>query len=350
MKRGMEAHAYVTEKEIKLDLSPWVIAMLVVTLLGFMYLTFMIEYTFGRVIPTLIMVESPQDSITFQAIPTEDNDMIKSPEPVNSGPHYITSNFRSSIKLLKAHGGYRGRFRGIGMYIANGMAINWIAGIMSAVTGGPSVVCIPVAAVICAQLSLGWTLTVIGETRPQFWFRRIPSVNAWKKIAGPTAAYAAVQQLATLGPLYLLIASGMTQDPKEISKLPLDVQQIMALKAIGAAVLSLILVLGLVLPGKVILTRMQASLIDESEETIVPFDRTFGGKVVPEIVGGSGMIGAMDAWKTFDRPAFTRLIKAYAKCFAMVIATSFLFIGVLVAECAIFAPNLHKAFLPADGN
>jgi hypothetical protein len=40
-------------------------------------------------------------------------------------------------------------------------------------------------------------------------------------------------------------------------------------------------------PADVTLTRVQASLLPDIEETIVPFDQTFCEKVVPEVIGGS---------------------------------------------------------------
>jgi hypothetical protein len=295
------------------------------------------------------MVESPQDSIVFEAIPSEDDDMIKkSPEPIVARPQYLTSTLRSSMRLLRAEGGHRGRFRGIGMFAANAVAINWLSGAMSAIFSGGVVnshIFAPIAAVITAQLSLGWTLVVITETSPKYWYRRVPSFKAWKKIAGPTAVYSILEFLVTFGPVTLLIMTGFTNDPKDVQKLPQETQQRMVLHAIGIFVITLIFTVGILLPAKVTLTRMQASLVSESEETIVPFDRTFGGKVVPEVVGGSGMIGALDAWKTFDKSGRVRLIKAYLKCFAINVGTVLFFTGVFAAECFFFAPNLHKSLM-----
>jgi len=296
------------------------------------------------------MVESPQDNIVFEAIPSEDNDMIKkSPEPVLiARPRYLTSTLCSSMRLLRAEGGYRGRFRGIGMFIANGVAINWISKALASVFSAGIVyeqLFTPIAAIIAAQLSLGWTLVVITETSPQYWFRRIPSFQAWKKIAGPTAVYSIIQLLGTFGPVAAFVLTGWTQDPKEIQRLPFETQQRMAFYAIGIFAITIVYAIGILLPAKVTLTRMQASLVSDLQETIVPFDRTFGGKIVPEVVGGSGMIGALDAWKTFDKAGRLRLIKAYVKCFAMVVGTTLFFAGVLVAECFFFAPNLHKTLM-----
>ena len=39
-------------------------------------------------------------------------------------------------------------------------------------------------------------------------------------------------------------------------------------------------------------------MLPDEDEAIVPFDRSFGGKVVPAILGGSGKLSIRDAWKT----------------------------------------------------
>ncbi len=76
-------------------------------------------------------------------------------------------------------------------------------------------------------------------------------------------------------------------------------------------------------------------MLPEDDESIVPFDRTFAGKVVPEIVGGTGAVGMLDAWKSFDKSARIRLIKLYGKIFAVQVATTIMFFMVVVAELRI---------------
>jgi hypothetical protein len=106
----------------------------------------------------------------------------------------------------------------------------------------------------------------------------------------------------------------------------------------------------LVLPADVTLTRVQASLLPDAEETIVPFDRSFGGKVIPEIVGGSGVLSMLDAWKSFDWSSRIRLVKAYAKIYALQILVSFFFGLCLAAEMFLIAGKDWASVLPGDGN
>ncbi len=129
-------------------------------------------------------------------------------------------------------------------------------------------------------------------------------------------------------------------------------QSILALKGLGLGTLGLVLTVLLWIPASVVLTRVQASLLPDTEETIVPFDRSFGGKIVPEIVGGSGAIGIIDAWKTFDRSSWIRLLKAYVKVFAMQFAVSVFFSIVLVLQLLLVVgkdfSKLHGS--PADSD
>lgn len=99
----------------------------------------------------------------------------------------------------------------------------------------------------------------------------------------------------------------------------------------------------IVFPANVSLTRVQASMLPEEHESIVPFDRTFSGKVKPEILGGSGAVGMLDAWKTFGWAARLRLVKLYAKIGLIQFAITLGFIMAMVGELRlIVGEELHK--------
>ena len=73
-------------------------------------------------------------------------------------------------------------------------------------------------------------------------------------------------------------------------------------------------------------------MLPEEDESIVPFDRTFAGKVKPEILGGSGAVSMLDAWRSFDRSARIRLMKLYFKVFIVSIFTTIMFVMVVIGE------------------
>jgi len=326
--------------------------MLISTTVVYLFALFAIEYTFGRVIPTLVMIESPQDSISFEPLATEDpySTINKDPEQT-SKPQPITSSFRRTLRHL---GGFRARFRGLGIFIVNALAVQWIAGILSVL---PLINLLPrafsnvVALVLCAQLSLTWTHIVISEPSPKTWFRRLAPVKMWKKVAIPTAVFALAEQTAVYIPIYMCILAGLVdKDAKQIVDSSPTQKTAMSFKAIGILVFGLLLTFLIVIPANVTLTRVQASLLVDTEETIVPFDRSFGGKVIPEIVGGSGMIGMLDAWKSFDWASLIRLVKTYLKVIGMQMAVTFFFTMCLISQLFIIAGKDWSKLVPEDGH
>ena len=91
-----------------------------------------------------------------------------------------------------------------------------------------------------------------------------------------------------------------------------------------------------VIPADVTLKRVQASMLPEEDDSIVPFDRTFAGKVKPQILGGSGAVSMLEAWKTFDRSARIRLMKLYLKVFLVSAFTTIMFVMALTGELRLF--------------
>jgi hypothetical protein len=298
------------------------------------------------------MIELPQEAIVFEPLATEDPDSTinKDPEEQASRPPYITASFRRTVKHLQSVGGFSARFRGFSIFVVNTFLVQWIASMLALIPFIPRAVAGVISAVICAQLSLGWTQIVISEPSPKTWFRRLPSAKLWRKVAIPTAVLAIAEQIAVLFPIYLAVLAGLSKQPQEISHLSPHERSMMTLKGFGIFALSVALSFLLVVPANVTLTRVQASLLPDNEETIVPFDRSFGGKVIPEIVGGSGVIGMLDAWKTFDWSSRIRLIKAYAKVFALQVAVTIVFIICLVSELFIIVGKDWSKIFPEDGS
>ncbi|KAK6585047.1 hypothetical protein PZA11_001774 [Diplocarpon coronariae] len=349
VRRGLEAHATHGD-EFQQDLPFWGVLMLATTAIVYLFAMFTIEYTFARLIPTLIMIESSADDISFEPLATQDPDsMKKNPEPA-SRPQPITSSFRRTLTHL---GGFSERLRGLSIFVVNALLVNWITGILSVF---PIFRFVPqgllpvLSTVLCAQLSLGWTHIVISQTSPKTWFRRIPAMSMWKKVAAPTALSALAEQLAVWIPLYLAFLAGLADNtPENMSGMTPHQQTIMSLKAFGIAALSLVLSFLVVIPANVALTRVQASLLNDSEETIVPFDRSFGGRVVPEIVGGSGVVGMLDAWKTFGWASRIRLIQAYLKVVALQVAVTAFFAFLIVTQIFLVVGNHWSKLVPTNG-
>ena len=259
----------------------------------------------------------------------------------------ITGKMRTAIKHLKAQGGRFARFRGLHVSIIYHLVHGLIVKFFSSTSSHPLVrpfVAILTTIALC-RLQMTWTHIVISAPSTKRWWRRFPSVKAGKNIIIPTAIYAVAVQAAIYVPGALFITAHETlRNPAAYGDNPATLQKI----ALGEIFLTILIAIGIVvlvvIPADVSLKRVQASMLPEEDETIVPFDRTFAGKVKPEILGGSGAVSMLDAWRTFDRSARIRLIKLYGKIFAVQAATTLMFILVVVGELRLFMGNdLAKA-------
>ena len=99
--------------------------------------------------------------------------------------------------------------------------------------------------------------------------------------------------------------------------------------------LMLALFVGLQIPATVTMVRVAASMLPEEDETIVSFDRSFGGKVTPAIIGGQGKVGIVEAWRSFPRSSRARLLKLLAKVVLIVMAVWVAMIVTITAEAHI---------------
>lgn len=280
------------------------------------------------------MVESPTAAI-FEPLPNEDpdapiNNKLNGPaEPelylVKQAP--ITAKLRTAVRYLRERAGFWSRFRGFSIWIVYHLFFDCLVQFFSLFRFMPRCAGGILAALILARLRMGWTHIVISEPSSKYWFQRLPTLGAWKKIAFPTLILALCQQITMALPKALWIFFGLCRfnDPQKIADLGDAERKLVVLKAFAVFLLGLFSAVAIVVPATVALTRVQASLLPDEVETIVPFDRSFGGKVVPAIIGGSGAVSMLEAWKTFDWNARVRLLKVYLKVLAMQVAVFVLF-------------------------
>lgn len=317
-------------------------AILILTILVFVLLLSSVRYTLLGVVATLAQVEQPERSYMQldshaqapkpSSDPASDAPPPYDPEVVMIQQPAITSSIRGTLRHISMKAGFTARWRGLACavctLVAYQLCYNGLGallhnllplGISSLLTG-------VITSIILARWTLAWTHIVISEPSTQYWFRRIPSFSTWRKIWAPTAINAVAAQLVFVFPMLIWYAFGLN-----------DAETLNALTPVGALwkfmvilLVALVIYIGIVLPSEVALTRCQASLLPDEDESIVPFDRSYGGKVVPAIVGGSGMLSYVDAWKSFDRASRMRIVKLYLKIFAIDIALHLLF-GIVLA-------------------
>jgi hypothetical protein len=247
----------------------------------------------------------------------------------------ITAKMFTAVKHLKAQGGRLAAFRGLHVMVIYHVIHSLIVLLFTSGTENPIIrSCVAVVTTIAmCRLHMTWTHIIISAPSTKRWWRRFPSVKAGKNIIIPTAIYAVAVEAAVYIPRILfLTVDDQLRNPGAYGNNPNTVQKMALIELIGVFLIAVGTVILVVVPAEVTLKRVQASMLPEEEDSIVPFDRTFAGKKKPEILGGSGAVGILDAWKTFDRSARIRLIKLYAKIWAIQFATTFMFIFVIIGE------------------
>ena len=327
-----------------------------------------IGYTYNHLVATLAIIETPTAIPIIKTSPQDDKKDIGDPDAplltpgekvafsgaieqelllVKQKP--ITSKLRTTIRHLTSRGGFFARFRGFMLFIINVsilMILNIAASaIFGEVNRALEIVTMTGFYVILARLNTAWIHAVISEPSSKTLFQRIPPRSAFKKLAAPAAINSFVQLVGVYAPECMyhgLGLSGYIHNPdvfKHMSKMQFASVCLATVLLVSVTILLLVVCF----PVHVAYTRVQASLLPEDDEPIVPFDRTFGGKVVPELLGGSGMIGMWDAWKTFDWNATIRVVKVYVKTFFMQLAVFILFLAAVAVELRLMlGPQMDK--------
>ncbi|KAG9247657.1 hypothetical protein BJ878DRAFT_564724 [Calycina marina] len=311
----------------------WGVVLVAITAFAYLLASFAIEYTFSHLIPSLVMVESTE-AVLFEPIEKEDPDAIPDSKLeqelflIKQQP--ITSSFCRTIKLLHSVGGFCARFRGLSVYVFSSVlaaSVNHsVAAIIPLSAIGISEI---ITAVLFANLWMAWTHIVISAPSELPWFRRVPTYQSWKKIAGPTAYAAVAEQISVLFPVGLILVSGIADiSPEDRKNMSSTERHIVVLKTIGIIITTFATLLFVALPARVALTRIHASLLPEDQKTIVPVDRSFSGKVNDM----DEHLTIRDALKTFERSSRIRLIKTYAKGFFMQVALAMVFFTIVAGE------------------
>ena len=260
----------------------------------------------------------------------------------------ITSSIRKTMKHLRTEAGPWSRFRGFGLAILYHFCYAFFYNICvgaSAPLLARSLFAIGFHTLF-ARIHLTWNHVVISKPSSKKWYQRVPSRKISLKIVGPTALWATAEQLALYIPAALFHVWGLNryaEDPTYYHTVDSKVRASDMTQLFVCGFVGLFIVFAIVFPAWVTLTRVQASLLPEEDDTIVPFDKTFGGRVQPTVTGGSGRVSMLDAWKTFEWAARIRLVKLYIKIFAIQIVTTLVFVGIIVGELRlIMGDDLHK--------
>jgi len=198
------------------------------------------------------------------------------PAPVVAKP--ITSSLRATHSLLTSHGGFRALFRALPFCLFVVKPPVLLVSVPVNILVGPRSAHLLTLFLFC-QLHTTWVHMVITPPSPLPFWKRIPSLRRTLEATWfPTLVYWAALHSAMLIPYIIAIAVGITGLQNKHDWSAADNLYILLV-----AIIAWCLSVAVVVPAETALVRAQASLLSDEEgfqvATIVPFDRTFGGKV-----------------------------------------------------------------------
>lgn len=305
------------------------------------------------------MVETPTAAITIstpdEPASKDEKEGLLETAPTMTLVHQkpLTSSIRGTIKHLVSQGGRLARFRGYKYHAIWALAFTFSSNVIESVI--PEfvpfrlVIVSALAGALSANVHAAWTHKVVSMPSTTGFWARVPARSHWKVLAFPAAVYASMPYVSVYvakGAVILLRLNRL--NPEDIREYNGAEWTSLIARFIAVIVIAVSCTLFLCLPAIVTMVRVEASILPEEEDTIVPFDRTFDGKVVPKVVGGTGSISFLDAWRSFNWEARRRLLKLYVKIFFIMTGLIFVMIHVwAVVGFVAMGPTLSKAIAQA---
>jgi hypothetical protein len=323
------------------DVPAWSYIIFLVNLILFIPLNLYVQYTVGKVFPVFAMVED-ENPPAYEPVALDDefageeSTRQNPPKPIAGDSKAVSSSIRGMHRMLRANGGFRALFRGFFCLLAQKMMTGVLQGIFMASLGSMAA---PVATLLAAltlvQFSTAWVHIVLTKrSMLHFWQRLPPFKRTFNATWKPVVLYWAVSELAEWMPLLLAGLIGL-----EIPNIELEQPtRVPAPDGSNITKLLVVLIVGvmssifMVIPARVILHRIQASLLPVDADTIIPFDRTFEGRVESVIVSGKGYATIQDAWATFSKAAWRRLVVLYVKIGMVFLGAIFLMMAIAIPE------------------
>ncbi|KAI1877492.1 hypothetical protein JX265_003500 [Neoarthrinium moseri] len=328
----------------------WAWLVILLDIIVFLPFAYMVGYTLNNIFPVLAMIEDPSPpayepvSLNTDADSLAEDNAALADEAARGGQdtQAISSSFRALHRTLYAISGLRSYFRGLAAWIVLTVSGLIVYSIIKE-TFIPNFVAVIIAGVCLVQLYTAWLHIVISAPSPKRFYQRLPPFKqAFQACALPTVAYMLALEIHTAFPKWLAGAMGMTTlDPNNPGQVP-QPKAGDSWKGLIVFIVAIALTVFVTIPAHVVLTRVQASLLPEEDETIVPFDRSFQGKLEPAIIGGRGYVTIIDAWQTFSRASWIRLVKLYVKIFLVSFAVYFAMMLVLIPEVFLIAAHSQK--------
>ena len=272
------------------------------------------------------VLSDPEHDAPLLGLQGQDSDKItsKSYEKPTMEPRAITSSLRTTISYLRSRGGSFSLLRGFHIFL-----FDTICSILLTIAAFSLLRHYRVSGfwLFCAQLAVVGTrrvlLSPINLWYMQFiisaptrhkrscWEMPLRGLLNFKRVFLPSLVWTIVTLLVRVLPNLSILRSTINHYVRSnLSLYPIS--QPMASYGVFLA-LNWSMFLCITIPCEVMLSRIYASTLPNDFETIVPCDRTFGGKVVQRSHKELQRLGMLDALRTFDRASWKRLYKLYTK-------------------------------------
>ncbi|KAJ5088921.1 hypothetical protein N7456_012537 [Penicillium angulare] len=264
----------------------------------------------ASVVLTLTAVEESDTNTSIRQKDQDSNSSYKDDEDLKqSNPKPANAGFRSTIRYLRSRGGIRACFRGFRMTLAIygaelAVSIIW--------TFIPMIRLMqPIWPIFLSLLTATWQMAWVHQvianklsrSRPQ----RLLGFHNWSKVAHVAALQAISFYVADA---FFAVAVNFAQ---EFAGGIVGVDDNASYESVflfaAICIVAGLLCVLITLPALITFTRVAASMLPGEDDPIVPYDRTFDGKVKSESMGGTGRIGIKDAWYTFEKPAWEHYVK-----------------------------------------
>ncbi|KAL6880009.1 hypothetical protein HDV57DRAFT_103339 [Trichoderma longibrachiatum] len=293
------------------------------------------NYTLPRLYPVFAIVQErkreDRGSMSLNNV-TDEREMHHN--SVDSPSRIDSSSPAAIYRLLVEADGPLANFRGLACALLQGIVTAYPVAMVNRYWrwGGSFLVRLP-PALAMVQFSTLWLHLVITKPSKRSFWRRVPPFGrtfeaTWRAVVVHWASVEVTRWL----PYWLAAYMGIDW-PQFNLLMPDNIYAFNIQTATGDLVLyskyALIILVTvvssicLVVPSQVVLMRIQASLLPIEDDTIIPLDRSFDGKVVPCAMGGRGYATMSDGFLTFTWASWQDLLKLSIK----IIMLSLLLVG-----------------------
>lgn len=234
----------------------------------------------------------------------------------------ITAKIHTTIGHLHRVGGFFARWRGMGMSILYNLTHACVNSLVSELFGfgliGSSATYV-LSSVMLARMHMAWTHAMIAYPNSKRWFREVPAIKSCRPVYLSAFVYAAAEQVTLILPLAVAFAVGVIGPHAEAQRQAVlasgcpRAMLLLSLRYLAVPATYAIVGLAVLFPASVTLTRIEAALLPEGEEPIVPFDKSAVMGGIDSSARGASRRMFVQAWRSFDRASRWRLVKLYVK-------------------------------------